>query len=289
LSRTLSSHGWCSLSPFRADASGEWLGGVLELPGGRAVTYELRSSGRRVVARIDGGQASLERADAESARRALRRVLNFDLDLSDFRRAAKSCDSLAWIADSGMGRLLRCPTAWEDLAKLVLTTNCSWALTKRMVAGLVERYGACAPDGSRAFPGPEALAAVSERELRERVRLGYRAPFVAQLARHVAAGRVDPESWEEEPKERDELRREMLELPGVGPYVADSMLKMVGRPKGLALDSWLRAEYARVYHGGRPVKDRTIARRYAGMGDWAGLALWCDMTRDREEDANESD
>ena len=41
-----------------------------------------------------------------------------------------------------------------------------------------------------------------------------------------------------------------------------------------------RAKYSRVYHGGRRVADRTIARRYARLGRWGSLALWCDMTRD---------
>ena len=35
-----------------------------------------------------------------------------------------------------------------------------------------------------------------------------------------------------------------------------------------------------VYHGGRPVIDRTIARRYAKLGRWAGLAIWLDLTRE---------
>ena len=48
----------------------------------------------------------------------------------------------------------------------------------------------------------------------------------------------------------------------------------------LILDSWLRSKYARVYHGGRKISDRTIARRYTRFDRWAGLALWCDMTRD---------
>lgn len=42
----------------------------------------------------------------------------------------------------------------------------------------------------------------------------------------------------------------------------------------------LQAWYARVYHGGRRVSDRTIARRYAKLGQWGGLAAWCEMTRD---------
>jgi N-glycosylase/DNA lyase len=57
-------------------------------------------------------------------------------------------------------------------------------------------------------------------------------------------------------------------------------LRFLGRPDGLGLDSWLRREYARIHHGGRPVTDRTIARRYARFGRWAGLALFCEMTRD---------
>ena len=72
----------------------------------------------------------------------------------------------------------------------------------------------------------------------------------------------------------------MLKLPGVGPYVAENLLRLMGRPAGLALDSWLRGKYARRYHGGRRVSDRTIARRYGRHGRWAGLTLWCDMTRD---------
>ena len=53
-----------------------------------------------------------------------------------------------------------------------------------------------APDGFRAFPGPERLAGVSAAELRDSVRAGYRAPHLARLAREVTVGKVAPESWE---------------------------------------------------------------------------------------------
>ena len=100
------------------------------------------------------------------------------------------------------------------------------------------------------------------------------------LMRLVADGEVDPEAWGHDDRPAGELRREMLELPGVGPYVAENLLKLLGRPDGLALDSWMRAKYARLYHEGRKVRDRTIARRYRAFGPWAGLAVWCDLTRD---------
>ena len=101
-------------------------------------------------------------------------------------------EDLAGDADprAGAGRLLRGPTVFEDLAKLVLTTNCSWALTTRMVERLIALAGVAADDGARAFPGPAALARLSESTLRDRARTGYRAPLLRGLCRAVAAGEV---------------------------------------------------------------------------------------------------
>jgi N-glycosylase/DNA lyase len=174
---------------------------------------------------------------------------------------------------------LRSPTAWEDVVKLVLTTNCSWAFTKKMTSVLVANYGEETADGARSFPTPERLARVREREFREVVRAGYRSPYLAELSRSVAAGEADPSAWDTDPSEAPLLRKEILKLPGVGPYVAENLLKFLGKPDGLALDSAIRAGYAEKYHGGRKIKDRTIARRVAPLGRWAGLALWFDLWR----------
>ncbi len=275
--RTVLSHGWWNLAPFRYDDRAGSLGLNVALPDGGATSIELRPAGSDVLLLAAGRPpAALRRRLV----RAARRVLNLDLDLEPFYALLRDDGDLRWIAEAGAGRLLRGPTLFEDLVKLVLTTNCSWALTRRMVERLIAEAGSIADDGSRAFPTPAALARLGARRLRQRVRAGYRAPLLAELARRVARGRVDPERWEDDPRDVAALKREMLELPGVGPYVAENLLKLVGRPAGLALDSWLRAKYARLYHGGRRVADRTIARRYAQLGEWAGIAIWCEMTRD---------
>ena len=48
--------------------------------------------------------------------------------------------------------MLRSPTVFEDLVKMICTTNCSWALTEKMVTGLVENLGRETNDGRRSFP-----------------------------------------------------------------------------------------------------------------------------------------
>jgi N-glycosylase/DNA lyase len=279
--RTVFGHGWATLPPFRFDAGRRRLESVVALPRGGAVRIRLSAAQGGVLVEAPGRSSAF-------LRQVARRMLNLETDFSGFYCAAREHEEFAWIAETGAGRLLRCPTLFEDLAKLILTTNCTWAFTTRMVRALVDSFGELAADGSRSFPTPRAIARAGERELRERVRAGYRAPSLARLAALVARGRVDPEAWEQEGREAALLRREMLELPGVGPYVAENMLRFLGRPHGLGLDSWLRAKYYRTHHEGRRVTDRTIARRYARFGRWAGLALWCEMTRDWFDDGGPS-
>ncbi len=274
--RTLNSHGWCRLMPFHVDQR-ERLHGVVARAEGGALAYRLaRRSGCIVVATA----GSVTDADRRLLRDTTRRVLNLDLDLSGFHGRVRHIDGVQWIAATDSGRFLRSASLFEDVVKLILTTNCSWAFTTQMVRAMVDCYGEATADGTRAFPGAAAIAKAGAKRLRQWVRAGYRAPLLARLARQVADGSTDPDAWEHDTRDPLELRRELLQLPGVGPYVAENVLRFLGRPAGLGLDSWLRAKYARVYHGGRRVTDRTIARRYAKLGPWGGLALWCEMTRD---------
>jgi N-glycosylase/DNA lyase len=270
--RTVHGHGWASLPPFRYDVAARTLETTMAGPKGGAVRIKLSKQSAGVLVEARGKAIAF-------VRRAARRMLNLEPDFSEFYRIARDHSEFAWIAHTGAGRLLRCPTPFEDLVKLSLTTNCSWAFTTKMTRALVELYGERAEDGSRAFPTAPKLAKVGEKALREKVRAGYRAPFLASLSRMVDRGEVDPESWELDLRVSTELKRDLLRLPGVGPYVAENMLRFLGRPDGLGLDSWLRSEFYRMHHGGRRVTDRTIARRYARFGNWAGLALFCEMTR----------
>jgi hypothetical protein len=95
----------------------------------------------------------------------------------------------------------------------------------------------------------------------------------------VASGSLDVEAWGLSELPTIELAREMKKVKGVGTYAAENLLRLVGRYDGLALDSWVRAEFARERNGGRTASDKKIARYYSRFGQWSGLAFWCDMTR----------
>ena len=87
--------------------------------------------------------------------------------------------------------MLRSPTVFEDLVKMICTTNCSWALTQKMVTGLVQNLGREAKDGRRTFPTPEAMALMPEKFYVNEVRAGYRAPYLKELADRVASATLN--------------------------------------------------------------------------------------------------
>lgn len=275
--RTVRSHGWYELLPFELDEEHWTLTRVFDLGEGQPITAKINGTNRGLTVRV---ARRLTKRATERLTRDVRHIFRLDDDMGDFYAAVSADADFDWIPKQGAGRLLRSPTVYEDLVKSICTTNCSWALTDKMVTGLVKNLGREASDGRRAFPTPESMAAMPEEFYREEIRAGYRAPYFKELAERVASGELDVESWLTSDLPTDKLKREMKRVKGVGDYAAENLLKLVGRYDVMALDSWVRGKFARMHNQGRAAKDSKIERHYSRFNSWRGLALWCDMTRD---------
>jgi 3-methyladenine DNA glycosylase/8-oxoguanine DNA glycosylase len=287
LLRTITSHGLASLPPIELDEDAATLTTTLPVPAGRPRTVRV-SPGSKGHARIQVMGRRPGRKAAEVLVPAVRHVLHMDEDLSELYALALADPDLAWVA-GGAGRMIRSPTVFEEVVRIVCTTNCSWALTTRMITALVERLGEPAPgapaDGwrGRTFPTAEAMARATPTFYRDVVRAGYRGPYLRALARSVASGALDLEvlaaALPEELSD-DEMEIRLLALPGVGPYAAAHVMLLLGRYSRLILDSWTRPKYARLIGRKKPVSDATILRRFRRYGRYAGLAFWCFVTSD---------
>lgn len=275
--RTVLSHGWCVLLPFEFDRENWKLRRVIDLDRGKPVTVEI--SARKGAIKILVSRQLNDRA-AEKIIRDVRHMFRLDDDLKPFYQIISTEPEFTWIAEQGAGRLLRSPTVFEDLVKMICTTNCSWALTEKMVTGLVQELGTAADDGRRSFPSAEVMAQESTAFYRDKIRSGYRAPYLQELAQRVASGELDVESWLSSDASLTDLMKEMKSVKGVGNYAAENLLKLIGRYDGLALDSWTRAKFAQTRNQGRSTSDKKIVRFYARFNSWRGLVLWCDMTRE---------
>jgi 3-methyladenine DNA glycosylase/8-oxoguanine DNA glycosylase len=275
--RTVISHGWCELLPYEVDRKKWKLTRVIDLGKEPPATIVL-------TAKTGGLQLKSSRRLGRPAQarvlRDVRHMLRLDDNMSEFYQAMKSEEGFEWIARQGAGRMLRSPTVFEDLVKMICTTNCSWALTDKMVTGLVQNLGREGDDGRKTFPSAEVMAQQPVKFYVEEVRSGYRAAYLKELAERVASGSLNVEEWLISPLPTRELIKKMKLVKGVGDYAAENLLKLLGRYDGLALDSWTRAKFIQARNNGRKVSDKQIARYYARFKEWQGLVLWCDMTRD---------
>lgn len=274
--RTVISHGWYGLLPFSLDADKWELSRVIDL---NKTPATISLTGRKNHVRVTTSRP-LNQTETAIALRDARHVLRLDDDLNPFYLSIENDPEFAWIGEQGAGRMLRSPTVFEDLVKMICTTNCSWALTQKMVTGLVTRLGRETNDGRKSFPPATTMAGMPLKFFVEEVRAGYRAPYLKELSERVASGELNVEQWLSSDLPTKDLVKEIKGVKGAGDYAAENLLKLLGRYDGLALDSWTRARFYELRNNGRKANDKKIARFYSRFNEWRGLALWCDVTRD---------
>lgn len=278
----LQGHGWIWLAPHRFDATSETWTVPLRLEE-RAVLATVRqqraakatASGSLSI-RIDADRR-VSSGDVATVRQHIAHMLRLKDDLGPFWELCKGKPRLHWAHQRGGGRLLRSPGMFEDLLKILFTTNCTWAATTSMTQKLVDAIGMPAPGGMRAFP----TAHECDREasfFRDVVRAGYRADACVQLAQAFVRGALRDEQFADTALPTPEFRKRLLALRGFGPYAAGQALRLCSRFDDLALDSWCRAQMATILERTTAPNDTWFARRYEGFGHYAGLAMWCELT-----------
>jgi 3-methyladenine DNA glycosylase/8-oxoguanine DNA glycosylase len=127
---------------------------------------------------------------------------------------------------------------------------------------------------NKAFPTPEAIAASSPDVLKEKIRVGYRAPAIYNLAVQVASGTFDLESLKTSELPTLELRKQLLTISGVGSYAAANLLLILGRSDFIPIDSWALKLVSHEWYRGIPITPKEVEKRFEKWGEFKGLAFW---------------
>jgi 3-methyladenine DNA glycosylase/8-oxoguanine DNA glycosylase len=266
------SHGWIQMKPF-GETPNHGLAYVIRLSTGKVLRFEVHCIGPNL------GVASTELlTEAEQAElsRTITWMLDLDQDFTEFYALARQEPKLIKMVERQAGRVLRSPTLFEDVIRTLLTTNTLWKHTLRMCRELTARYGdplSCEPE-LHAFPTPARLAQVEEPSLREECRMGYRAPYVNELAHRVASGELDLEILKTKTLSTLELRKELMGIKGVGGYAAANLLMLLGRYDYVPVDSWALKVVSNEFFGGEKVTPKQVLATFEGWGKWQGLAYW---------------
>ena len=263
---TAVSHGWALLAPWQWDAEHGLLRHTERIGDAVGTIAVSQRDPLSLTVRWRGFAAR----DAAEIRRRVERWVSADWDPAP--ALAVLCRPMpheAALIERGGGRILRCSTFFEDFVKTVLTVNTSWSGTCRMTAALV------AEPGGGAFPGPQAILDYGETRLRERAKLGFRAPTViAATRRMLADGAIDAAGH----GRADLLDHDYLTShKGIGPYAAAHCRMLLQDFGQIPVDSVVIA-HLRDRHGTTPAE---FIAANAGCGPYLGLGYR--LMRQREK------
>jgi 3-methyladenine DNA glycosylase/8-oxoguanine DNA glycosylase len=266
------SHGWIQMTPF-GETPEHGLSYVIQLTTGKVVRFEIHPLNADLSV---GTSASLTSSERAELIHAITWMLDLDQDFNEFYSLAQREPKLAKMVERRAGRVLRSPSLFEDVIRTMLTTNTLWRHTLRMCRELTSRYGAPLPEDpeQHTFPSPERLAEVDEPVLREQCRMGYRAPYVNELAHRASSGMLDLESLKTSQLPTVELRKELMTIKGVGGYAAANLLMLLGRYDYVPVDSWALKVVSQEFFAGEKVTPKQVLSTFEKWGKWQGLAYW---------------
>ncbi|MFX0089773.1 MAG: endonuclease III domain-containing protein [Candidatus Hodarchaeota archaeon] len=277
---TVWSSGWSVLEPFAVSKEKKVLSRVQKLSSGIIVRATLTQSQKGELAILTESHRKMNKSDIEELKDILKACLRLDEDLSPFYSLLEGYQEFGWAEEFGVGRSIRSPTVFEDVVKTICTTNASWSLTKAATHRICNKIGDSFSDEFCTFPTPHQIASKDEEFMRKEIKVGYRSPYLIELAQNVSNGRLDVESWRPSTLDSTDLKAEIMKIKGVGNYAADNILKLLGRYDFLALDSWVRKRFAELHKKGKAASDKEIEQFYAPFGEWKGLVLALDLTKE---------
>jgi 3-methyladenine DNA glycosylase/8-oxoguanine DNA glycosylase len=270
---TVRSHGWYQLAPNKWDDAAQVLTRTEQLASGKTVLLSITGISQGLRATYSD---RLNRAELTDLRTRLTWMFALNADFSAFYDLADHEPRLRHCRAQARGRFLRSSTLFEDVVKMIFTTNIQWSGTIRLSQALVDRFGAMFTHrgrAHRAFPTAQAIAHARESTLRN-LGLGYRAPYVLKLARGITDGTLSLDRLTDVTTPTIALRKQLIALPGIGPYAAAALLALIGKHDYIPVDTEAVSAVGGYFYGGRKVGEREINAVFERWGQHRALAYW---------------
>lgn len=164
---------------------------------------------------------------------------------------------------------------FETVISFIISANNGITRIKNSIRIISERYGDYIGEymGRKyySFPKAEVLAKVDPEELREYARVGFRDVRIVESSQMVADGFLDYK--EDQKLSTPELKEKLMQMPGIGPKVADCVLLFTyHRRETFPVDVWIKRVMETLFIGHEVPKKQVddYAREY--FGNLAGYA-----------------
>jgi 3-methyladenine DNA glycosylase/8-oxoguanine DNA glycosylase len=272
LNMTCHAHGWKNLAPFKWSDESKSLS-FAAIIGENPVDIEVIQSGGSLKTTLRSHR-KLDSKSLGEVRQVTTRSLDLDTETDNLLKVAeKFGEDYVKLIENGAGRMLRAPSLWEDAAKTLFTTNCSWSLTKKMCESACSgRFSKPAPSGLCPFPSSETLSKYSAQDIRKLIPVGYRANYLIELAERFSddplLGDIETNGYN-----YTEANKYVIRSKGFGDYACAHLLVLAGYFDKIPVDTVVVSFLKKNYQVRKP--ESFIKRKYGKWGEymWWGFKL----------------
>lgn len=287
---TLLSHGWFDLGPFTVNIHEPELIRAFKSRYGDAIIKIFVKKEKVFYETIYGKE--------EIAHQIATNCLSLDIDISQLQSLITNNSNYDWYKEKRFGRYLRSPTLYEDCIKIISTANQNWSNTKRIIQSLIENYG-CDVNGFRDFPEPKRLTRLSESEIKEKTKCGYRAASFIDIADRSLS---EPDffigdGWKS--LDAKDFNDRLISIRGLGPASASYLCRIYGKPYLYSVDRWVAKRcdelwglnFRKTDKKGKEKPDlekyeNFAKKRYAGFSNYGPSVFWFEISRYWHENEN---
>lgn len=164
---------------------------------------------------------------------------------------------------------------WETLLSFIISANNNIPRIKTIIERIAKKYGNRIEYKNKVyytFPTPEMLQNASVEDFRS-LGLGFRDVRIYETVQKALRGEINLEELKQE-KSTENLRKKLLEIPGVGPKVADCvMLFALNKFDVFPVDVWVKRVISELYFD-KKEQTPNVIHEFAEKqyGNLAGLA-----------------
>jgi len=268
-------HGWWMLTPNHWHEDKKTYCRTIKLSTGKNIFISVSNDNDSLDVHVENN-ITLDNQDKEEIKKHVSWIFRLEEDFESFYQMSREHGELLDVASEKRGRLLRSPTLFEDVIKVILTTNTNWQqtinMTHNLVYGLGETVLAEDKHAFKTFPSAEKILAAGEDYLKEHVRVGYRSAYLIDVAEKTLDDTFDLEAFKEPQKDI----REMKTIKGVGPYAFSTLSMLLGKYDALPIDSVYKERVTNKYFDGIKPNKKGLESVYDKWGDYKHLAYWFD-------------
>jgi AraC family transcriptional regulator of adaptative response / DNA-3-methyladenine glycosylase II len=252
------------------------------LDGDRAAILKLRFE--KDLAHCTVAHCTTDAQTGFTAHAAAVRMLGLDCDATGFERQFSADPLLGKLIAKQHGlRIPLTPTPWEALAWAIIGQQINLTFAVSLRRSLILAAGTPHPEGLRAHPSAQTVAAMDIDALRALRFSGSKAKYLLEAARQVASGKLDLAGLRDLPA--DHAARTLGAVNGVGPWTVQYVfLRGIGFPDCLPAGDAGLARALATLTGERPT-EQAIRDLMAPYTPWRSLAtchVWTSLKGSEE-------